>query len=519
MREINSLPFYLQICTPPMTGHINIMTYSDYQTHLQKIADLRYSYAVLQWDQETYMPAKSATLRGRQLATLSELSHRFFTGDDTGNMIHQLLEQQDLTPAQRRNLELSLYDYNKAKKLSPEFVRELTETINQSFHSWIEARKVNSFKIFEGDLAKLVELKKQEAHLLGFTDHPYNAMLNDYERGATVTLLDGIFTNVRTPLKELLDKIRSVAQVDSSFLHQHFSKDGQWNYGMKLLKQMGFDFEAGRQDISEHPFTTSFSPQDVRITTRIDEEDFNNMTWSTIHELGHALYEQGLPALEYGLPLGEACSLSIHESQSRLWENQVGRSYAFWKYHYPSLQQEFSGQLGKVSLDQFYAAINKVEPSLIRTEADEVTYHFHVMIRYELEKKLIEGAIQVADIPAYWNEQYEQYMGVKSPDDLNGCLQDVHWSHGSFGYFPTYSLGSFYAAQFFGQAVQEMPSLQSEIENGRYQSLVSWLREKIHVHGRYYTSEELCTQVCGQPLDIRHFMQYLLDKYRKIYQF
>ena len=495
------------------------MTYDLYKSHLQKIADLRYSAAVLQWDQETYMPVKSAPLRGQQLATLSELAHRFFTGNETGDMLQQLLQQNDLTPNQRRNLELSEYDYNKAKKLSPEFVRLLTETINQSFHSWIEARKANNFKIFEADLTKLVALKKQEANLLGFTDHPYNALLNDYERGATVSLLDGVFNQIRTPLKDLLDKIMAAKPVDGSFLQQHFSKDKQWNYGMLLLKEIGFDFEAGRQDISEHPFTTSFSPRDVRITTRIDEEDFNNMTWSTIHELGHALYEQGLPPSEYGLPLGEACSLSIHESQSRLWENQVGRSYIFWKYHYPSLQQEFPEQLGKVSLDQFYAAINKVEPSLIRTEADEVTYHFHVMIRYELEKKLIEGAISVKDIPAYWNEQYEHYLGVKSADDKHGCLQDVHWSHGSFGYFPTYSLGSFYAAQFFEQAKKDVPSLQGELEQGRYQSLVNWLREKIHVHGRYYTSEGLCEQVCGQPLDIKHFMQYLLDKYRKIYQF
>lgn len=494
-------------------------TYSDYKLRLQKIADLRYSCAVLQWDQETYMPVKGAALRGQQLATLSELSHRFFTSDETGDMLQQLLGQQELSPTQRRNVELSLYDYNKAKKLSPGFVRQMTEIINQSFHSWIEARKVNSFTVFQKDLAKLVELKKEEAHLLGFADHPYNALLNDYERGATVTLLDGIFTNIRKPLKELLDKIMGARQVDSSFLHQHFSKDSQWNYGMQLLKQMGFDFDAGRQDISEHPFTTSFSPHDVRITTRIDEEDFNNMTWSTIHELGHALYEQGLPVSEYGLPLGEACSLSIHESQSRLWENQVGRSYIFWKHHYPRLQNEFPGQLGNIGLEQFYAAINKVEPSLIRTEADEVTYHFHVMIRYELEKKLIEGIIQPQDIPAYWNEQYEKYLGVKSPDDLHGCLQDVHWSHGSFGYFPTYSLGSFYAAQFFEQAQREIPSLVNEIENGRYQSLIDWLRRKVHVHGRYYTSEELCKHVCGQPLDITHFMQYLLDKYGKIYQF
>jgi carboxypeptidase Taq len=493
--------------------------YSSYTQQMRRISDLRYASAVLQWDQETYMPPKGAAFRGQQLATLSELSHQFFTSNETGDLLNKLLQQNDLTPPQRRNVELSLYDYNKAKKLSASFVRELTETINQSFHSWIEARKLNSFAHFEKDLAKLVEFKRQEAHLLGFESHPYNALLNDYERGATVELLDRVFDSVREPLRELLMKIMARPETDDSFMRQHFPKQLQWDHGVKLLKQMGYDLEAGRQDISEHPFTTSFSSQDVRVTTRIDEQDFSNMTWSTIHELGHALYEQGLPASEYGLPLGEACSLSIHESQSRLWENQVGRSYIFWQHHYPSLQAQFPQQLGKVSIHQFYAGINKVKPSFIRTEADEVTYHFHVMIRYELEKSLIEGSLHVADIPAYWNSQYEKYMAIRPADDLHGCLQDVHWSHGSFGYFPTYSLGSFYAAQFFGQAKQEIPSLEAEIGSGNYQSLLNWLRQKIHVHGRYYTSEELCEAVCGKPLDISHFMGYLLDKYKKIYHF
>jgi carboxypeptidase Taq len=501
-----------------MPGATNDL-YTIYQQQLRKISDLRYASAVLQWDQETYMPPKGAAFRGQQLATLSELAHEFFTSSETSDLLNKLLDQPDLSPAQRKNVELSLYDFNKAKKLSPAFVRKLTETINQSFHSWIEARKLNSFKRFENDLARLVELKREEAQLLGFTTHPYNALLNDYERGATVEMLDGVFSTIRVPLKELLTKITSRPAADNSFLRQHFPKQQQWDYGMHLIKLMSYDFEAGRQDISEHPFTTSFSSQDVRITTRIDEDDFSNMTWSTIHELGHALYEQGLPTSEYGLPLGEACSLSIHESQSRLWENQVGRSYIFWRKHYPSLQEQFPKQLGGISVDQFYAGINQVKPSLIRTEADEVTYHFHVMVRYELEKKIIEGSLSVADIPAYWNEQYQHYLGVKPPDDLNGCLQDVHWSHGSFGYFPTYSLGSFYAAQFFEQAVKDVPGLLSEIGSGQYKSLVNWLREKIHAHGRYYTSEELCKEVCGKPLDIGHFMQYLLDKYKKIYQF
>lgn len=286
---------------------------------------------------------------------------------------------------------------------------------------------------------------------------------------------------------------------------------------MQLLKEIGFDFEAGRQDISEHPFSISFNCADVRITTRIDESNLSSMVWSCIHELGHAFYEQGLPESEYGLPLGEAASYSIHESQSRLWENHVGRSLAFCEKYLPLLKEYFPEQLKQVNADQFFKAINKVKPSLIRTEADELTYHFHVMIRYEIEKKLIEGSISTKDIPAYWNDHYLQYLGVKVPDDKQGCLQDVHWSHGSFGYFPTYSLGSFYAAQFYGTAAREIP-LEEQIRKGQFQPLLSWLRNAVHQHGRKYPSEELCLKISEKALNTEYFLTYLLDKYRNIYQ-
>jgi carboxypeptidase Taq len=305
--------------------------------------------------------------------------------------------------------------------------------------------------------------------------------------------------------------------VDASFLFQHFPEKEQWAWGMHLIKSLQFDFEKGRQDKSEHPFSTSFSPHDVRITTRIDENDFGNMTWSCIHETGHALYEQGLPAEYYGLPLGEACSYSIHESQSRLWENNVGRSKLFWQHYYPQLQQHFSSQFSNVSLDQFYKGINKVQPSLVRTEADEISYHFHVAIRYELEKRLIEGSLATADIPGFWNEHYKNYLGVDVPDDKRGCLQDVHWSHGSFGYFPTYSLGSFYAAQFYAKAKEEISGLEQQISAGDTGPLLAWLRAKIHKHGRYFTSEELCKEVTGEGLNPVHFMNHAEQKYGAIY--
>src|SRR3954470_9377155 len=449
--------------------------YQSYVKRMQKIADLKYASAVLQWDQETYMPPKGAPFRGQQLATLSELSHELFTSDETYTLLLELLGRSDLNDVQKKNVELSFEDHTKQKRLPAEFVRRMVEVINQSFHSWIEARKENKFSKFQSDLEKLVELKRQEAEYLQYKVHPYDALLNDYEKGASVALIDAVFEELIPDLEDLLKQIMSCPQVDNSFLYQKFSKEEQWNFGMHLLREMHFDFEAGRQDISEHPFTTSFSSEDVRITTRIDEKDFANMTWSCIHELGHALYEQGLPANQYGLPLGEACSFSVHESQSRLWENQVGRSFNFWQHYYPELQRRFRDQLGNVSLEQFYKGINKVQPSFIRTEADEVTYHFHVYIRYQVEKRLVEGSIDVKDIPSFWNEHYRKHLGILVSDDIHGALQDVHWSHGSFGYFPTYSLGSFYAAQFFRKASEQLPMLEKDTESGKFDSLLKWL--------------------------------------------
>jgi carboxypeptidase Taq len=425
--------------------------YEQYKTRMQRIADVRNANALLQWDQETYLPPKGASFRGQQISTLSEISHRLFSEDELGTLLQELLQKDDLPSAQKRNIEKTFEDYTKNKKYTSEFVRALSDQTNKTFHAWIEARKQNAFSVYENELDKLIQLKKQEAGILGYKDHPYNALLDEFEKGCTTQLLDTTFSGLLPALGELLQKIAARPQVDDSFLTRDFPKQQQWDWGMYLIRQLNFDFEAGRQDISEHPFSTSFNKYDVRITTRVDEKDFANMTWSCIHEVGHALYEQGLPETEYGLPLGEACSYSIHESQSRLWENNVGRSKVFWQHYYPQLQSYFPSQFGDIRLEQFYKGINKVQPSLIRTEADEITYHFHVYIRYELEKRLIEGSLSTRDIPAFWNQHYKDLMNVEVPDDKKGCLQDVHWSHGSFGYFPTYSLGSFYAAQFFAR--------------------------------------------------------------------
>ncbi len=492
--------------------------YEQYKAHMQKIADVKYSLAVLQWDQETYLPAKGAEFRARQMATLSELAHQLFTDEKLGALLHELKSKEGLSPIERKNIELASEDYNKQKKYSASFVRLMSETVSKSFHAWMHARKENSFALFEKDLDALIGLKKQETDILGYSDHPYNALLDEFEKACTVALLDKTFSDIRLPLKNLLDAITSKKQVNDDFLFQFFPKQPQWDFGMYLIKELGFDFEAGRQDISEHPFTTSFNNNDVRITTRVNENNFGSMTWSCIHETGHALYEQGLPGSEYGLPCGEFTSLGIHESQSRLWENNIGRSKAFWGYQYPQLQKFFPQQLNKIPLEEFYKGINKVHASLIRTEADELTYHFHVMIRYELEKKLIEGSLQTHDIPAYWNEQYAKYLGVTVPDDKQGCLQDVHWSHGSFGYFATYSLGSFYAAQLFAAAKKQIPGLEAFIERGNTGPLLNWLREHIHQYGRMFTSQELCMRASGEVLNVQYFLQYLIDKYKKIYE-
>ncbi len=491
--------------------------YNDYKTKMQKIADVKYATAVLQWDQETYLPPKGSDIRGRQIATLSEIAHQHFTDNKIGALLNELIGRDDLGDKEKRNVQLSLEDYNKNKKLTSDFVRKMSETVNISFHAWVQARKENSFANFQKPLDDLLNLKKQEADMLGYQHHPYNALMNDYDKGLTIAITDKVFADLKPKLSALLDSIKNKPQIDNSFLHQHFDKDNQWLFGMALLKQIHFDFEAGRQDMSEHPFTINFNTADVRITTRIDENDFGNMTWSCLHEGGHALYEQGLPADEYGLPLSEYSSLSIHESQSRLWENCVGRGLAFWHHNMGLVKKFFPKQFRSIEIEQFYKAINKVQPSLIRTEADELTYHFHVMIRYEIEKMLIEGSIGTKDIPAYWNEHYQKYLGIKVPDDKRGCLQDVHWSHGSFGYFATYSLGSLYAAQLYAAANSHDTALEKEIAAGNNLNLLQWLKQHIYQHGRYYTSEELCRNATGEVLNSNYFIDYANKKYANIY--
>jgi carboxypeptidase Taq len=492
--------------------------YESYRQHMRKLADTRAALALMQWDQETYLPVKGAGFRAQQSATLSELAHEQATAEKLGSLLKSLENASGLNDIEKKNISLTQEDFLKQKKYPAAFVRKLSETVSKSFNAWNLAKKENRFSLFEKELAELVELKKEETEILGYKEHPYDALMDEFEKGCTVRLVDKIFGNMLPRLRNILEKIQHAKPPDDSFLFYSYDKKKQWDFGMQIIAALGFDFEAGRQDISSHPFSTSFNKYDVRITTRIDENDFGSMLFSCIHETGHALYEQGLPESEYGLPSGEFVSIGIHESQSRLWENHVGRSRAFWKFNYPHAIEKFPEAFKGTSEESFYKAINKVKPSLIRTESDELTYHFHVVIRYEIEKMLIGGELQTNDIPACWNEKYKKWMDVDVPDDKRGCLQDVHWSHGSFGYFPTYSLGSFYAAQFFEGAKKNDPQLGQKMEGGNTAELLQWLRQRIHSYGRTWNSEEICKIATGETLNVQYFLDYLLDKYGKIYE-
>ncbi len=491
--------------------------YSTLKNKIQKIADINNAAAVLNWDQETYMPKKGGDFRAQQLSTLAGLAHKLFTEKETGDLINSLIKDNSLSQDEKLNIVLLKENYDKYCKYSTEFVEEMSMAVSQCFQAWQQAKQNNDFASYAPSLKKLVDLKRKECELLGYSGHPYNALLNEYEKGSTTAEVEELFNDVKAQLVPFVKLIATKTNVNDDFFYQHFDKDKQWNFGIDLLKQMGYDFDAGRQDISSHPFTTAFNPNDVRVTTRVNENDFSEMIWSCIHEGGHGLYEQGLPAEEYGMPLGEFISLGIHESQSRLWENNVGRSLVYWNNNINLAKKYFPEQLKNVSAEDFYKAMNKVQPSLIRTNADELTYHFHIIIRFEIEKRLIEGSIEVDELPKYWNEKYKEYLGVDVPNDTQGVLQDIHWSHGSFGYFPTYSIGSFYAAQFFHFASKAIPNLATKIEKGDTSELLAWLRENIHKHGKKYTASELCERICNEKLNFKYFMDYAKNKYAGIY--
>jgi carboxypeptidase Taq len=493
------------------------MSYQQYTEKCRKIADLQHSMAVLQWDQEVNMPPAGAEARGRQIATLSVIAHDWFTDPTFGDLLEKLRDQPDLSRDERRNVTETLRDYVRQKKYPSSFVERMSLATSKVFNAWQNARKNKDFKLFKEALTEVINLKREEVQLVGYEGHPYNALADEFEPGITVERLDQLFSGVRTSLSVLLDKVKATQRPSNPFAGKHYPHDLQWTMGMDTLKKIGYDFNAGRQDLAPHPFCITFSQGDVRVTTRVNEEDVFDMLSSCIHEGGHAMYEQGLLAENYGLPAGQAISLGIHESQSRLWENNVGRSTAFWKFQFPSLKKIFPQQTSGLSERDAFIANNLVEPSLIRVQADELTYHFHIMIRYELEKALISDDLHIADLPVAWNEMYDKYLGVKVPDDAQGVLQDIHWSHGSIGYFPTYTLGSFYATQFYAAAKNKINDLDGLIAQGNFKPLKLWLNEKIHQYGKLYSADETCRKVSGETLNYRYFHDYLSAKLGDVY--
>ena len=386
--------------------------YNQYKEKLRKLADINYSVAVLGWDQETNLPPKGAGLRAQQISTLAGIAHEMATSEEMGDLLGNLNEASGLDTKEKRNLELSWKQYNKSKKFSTDFIVRMSKATSNAYQAWVKARQEKNFSLFEKELTVVVNLLREKCDILEYEDHPYDVLLDVYEPDAKTAEINVLFEDVKKQLVDFVQEINDRPQVEDKWMYDFYDKDIQWDYGIDVLRQMGYDFKSGRQDLAAHPFTTSFGTSDVRVTTRINENNFHEMLWSCIHEGGHALYEQGLPEAEYGLPTGSTVSLGMHESQSRLWENNVGRCLPFWKYNYPKLQKLFPNNLKDVSLSGFYKSMNMVKPSFIRVNADELTYHFHIMIRFELEKGLIEGSIEVKDIPELWNQKYKEYMGI-----------------------------------------------------------------------------------------------------------
>ncbi len=499
------------------------------KAHLRNIHHLRDAAALLSWDQETYMPPGGGAIRAEQLATLQTLAHDRLVSPDIEALLASMLDPAtgairtdqaaSLDASSQALLRETWRDFSRAKKLPSSFVSTLERECSLAQQVWVQARHTNDFQLFLPKLARLVDLKRQEAEYLGYTDSPYNALLDTYEPGSTVAQLRPLFTSLRTALIQLLQGIQaSTVTPRTSLLTQSFDSQKQVEFGRLVLQHMGYDFRRGRLDLSAHPFTTSFHPTDVRITTRVFEQDLPSCLFSCIHEGGHGLYDQGLPSEHYGTPLGESISLGIHESQSRLWENCVGRSHDFWLFFYPKLQALFPEQLGTVDLEDFYLAINRVTPSLIRVEADELTYNLHIMMRFEIELDLIEGRIHVEDLPDIWNTKMQDYLGIVPPNDAEGVLQDVHWSLGAFGYFPTYTLGNVYAAMLFQQAKTDIPNLQEAMRTGNLQPLKGWLNDRVHRWGRYYTASRLIEEVTKTAITTEPFLEHLTTKYRTLYQ-
>lgn len=479
----------------------------------------------LDWDQETYMPPGASGIRSEQLKTLAGIIHRKRTNKQYANALSKLIDLKSgqiiasqLSVPQKAALKEWRRDYLQDTALPTKFVEDFTKLTSQAIVSWRKAKQDNDFNHFAPWLEKIIAMSRKKAELLGYLDHPYDALLDQFEPHITTKEVTAIFSKLREHITPLIKKIQATKQIPDHFLHGEWDKDKQTSFSYRLLDAMGYDRECGRLDLSTHPFSSSSHPTDSRITTRINTNCVVNNLFVILHEGGHALYEMGLPQNEYGSPLGESRSLGIHESQSRWWETRIGMTKPFWQHFLPHLQQTFKGGLEKISLDDFYRAINKVEPSFIRVDADELTYPLHVILRFEIEKGLIEGSLKVKEVPEAWNAKMEKSLGIVPSNDAEGCLQDIHWSMGAIGYFPTYTLGNLYAANLFNAFAAEHPDWEKRVARGELSFIKQWLHEKIYRHGRQYTSQELIKLATGKPFSADPYLHYLKDKYTHIYK-
>jgi carboxypeptidase Taq len=477
--------------------------------------------ALLGWDEQTYLPRGGSAYRGDQRALLAGLHHERATDPLVGDLLVDAEGSgvvSDPESPESANVREWRREFDRVAKLPRSLVEELARVTSMAQQEWVEARKANDFAKFRPWLASIVDLKRQEAACLASGGDLYDALLDEYEPGAKGSELAELFESLRRDLVPLVAAIAgSSTGPKPGTLEGEYPLDRQKMFGEMVASTIGFDFDRGRLDTTAHPFCSGIGPGDVRITTRFDPRDFSSAFFGILHEVGHGLYEQGLDPAHQGTPMGEAVSLGVHESQSRLWENAVGRSRSFWEHWLPQARRFFRESLQGAKLDAFHAAINRVEPSLIRVEADEVTYNLHILIRFELERALIGGDLGVDDLPGAWNTKYRDYLGIQPPDDTRGCLQDIHWSAGLIGYFPTYTLGNLYAAQLYQKADADLGGLESAFARGDFAGLLAWLRDKIHRNGRRYRAANLIRRATGSTLDHQPLVRALKAKYGPIY--
>jgi carboxypeptidase Taq len=493
---------------------------ADLKHRLAEIYDLNAAGSVLSWDEATYMPTGGAAARGRQVAILRRLAHERFTDPALGRLLDRLQRSPgDLSADAASLIRVARRDFEKAIRIPAEYVARANAHASASYNVWCRARPANDFAAMIPFLQKTLDLSREYASFFAPYDHIADPMIDDADEGMTTTAIQSVFTELRHALVPMVRSISEQPPVDDAWLDRPFDEAAQLDFGLKIASYMGYDLERGRLDKTRHPFCTRFASGDVRITTRVRENDIRDAFFSTLHEAGHAMYEQGVNAAYEGTPLGSGVSSGVHESQSRLWENVVARSRPFWEHYYPALQRTFADQLGSIPLDIFYRAINKVEPSLIRTDADEVTYNLHIMLRFELELGLLEGRLRVVDLPEAWRAGMQADLGIVPPDDREGCLQDVHWYAGSIGgAFQSYTIGNILSAQFFAAAARAHPQISSEIANGQFGTLHGWLTDNIYAPGRALRPDEIVARSTGSSMSKAPYLAYLRTKYGELYR-